>query len=131
MSSTQQTDPSDSALEGELDLAFAPLHKRCLGVAVGCAVALLVIVATLLHLVRAPDEASVGHVLPLHLLSQYFYGYTVSPLGALIGGLWGLWLGFVVGWSFAFTRNFVLAAIKVFFRARAELNENAGFLDHI
>lgn len=131
MTDTRPAPAAETELEGELELAFAPLHKRCLGVAVGVALGLVVLAATLMHIARAPDEDAVGHVLPLHLLAQYFPGYTVSPLGALIGGLWGFWLGFVVGWCFAFARNLVLAATKVFFRARAELSENAGFLDHI
>ena len=113
-------------LEGELDLVFTPLHKRCLGVAIGLVAAVLVLAATVVHVVRSP-----GNPYPLVLLSEYFPGYSVSWLGALVGAAWAFWAGFVAGWALAFVRNFVLASTAFFFRARAELAENRGFLDHI
>src|SRR5262245_21416888 len=116
----------EEAIESELDLAFAPLHKRCLGVAVGAALGLVVFALTVLHLLRSPGEPY-----PLVLLQQYFFGYEVSWFGALIGTFWAFWLGFVLGWTFAFLRNLVLAITAFVFRARAELDESRGFLDHI
>lgn len=116
----------EQELAGELELAFAPLHKRCLGTAVGVALGLLVLVATLIHLFRSADDPY-----PLVLLRQFFPGYEVSFLGALAGAFWGFWLGFVVGWVFAFLRNLTLAITSFVFRARAELEESRGFLDHI
>jgi hypothetical protein len=118
--------PTEAELEDELDLAFAPLHKRCLGLAIGAASGLLVAAATVVHLARSPGEPY-----PLVLLRQYFPGYQVSWLGALIGAFWAFWLGFVLGWTFAFLRNLVLAVTAFVFRARAELRESRGFLDHI
>ena len=44
---------------------------------------------------------------------------------------WGLWVGFMLGWFFAFARNFAIAVARIFFRAKAELAANRGFLDHI
>lgn len=126
MSTQIPANASEREFESELDLAFAPLHKRCLGVAVGAALGVLVFCATALHLLRSPDEPY-----PLLLLQQYFLGFKVSWLGALIGSFWGFWLGFVVGWSFAFLRNLTLAVTSFVFRARAELRESRGFLDHI
>lgn len=120
------SDEARGELEGELDLAFTPIHKRCLGVAVGVATALLIFAVTMLHLQRAPDEPY-----PLVLLSEYFIGYTVSIQGAFIGLAWGFWVGFVIGWFFAFARNFVMGATALFFRTRAEMADNRGFLDHI
>lgn len=116
----------EQELEPELELAFAPLHKRCLGLAIGAALAVLTFAATAIHLVRQPDDPY-----PLVLLQQYFVGYSVSWVGAAIGALWAFWLGFVLGWTFAFIRNLVLAATVVVFRARAELEQTRGFLDHI
>ena len=110
----------------EFELAFAPLHKRCLGVAVGAGTGLLVLAVTLVHVARAP-----GDDFPLVLLQNYFVGYQVSLTGAFVGLLWGFWMGFVIGWFFAFARNAVLALTSIFFRARAELAEDVGFIDHI
>jgi hypothetical protein len=116
----------EQELEAELDVAFAPLHKLCFGIAIGCVCAILVLASTWIHMLRSPDRD-----VPLILLAQYFRGYDVHMVGSLIGALWAFWVGFVLGWFFAFCRNFVLAAAAIFFRARAELAQNRGFLDHI
>jgi hypothetical protein len=126
MIDSQPEQAAEREIEPELELAFAPLHKRCLGIAVGAALGLVVFAATLLHLARSPGEPY-----PLVLLEQYFPGYSVSLAGAFVGLLWAFWFGFVLGWTFAFVRNCALAATALFFRARAELAENRGFLDHI
>lgn len=126
MSAQVQDATPEQEVESELDLAFSPLHKRCLGVAVGVTFAAVIAVATALHVLRSPGEPY-----PLVLLQQYFPRYEVSWLGVAIGAFWAFWLGFVLGWSFAFLRNLVLAITAFVFRARAELNESRGFLDHI
>ncbi len=116
----------NDALTDELDLAFTPIHKRCLGVAVGAVLGTAVFAITLLHMQRSPDE-----VYPLVLLQQFFIGYSVSLTGALIGLVWGLWVGFVLGWCFAFLRNLTLTLTGIVFRAKAELAQSHGFLDHL
>jgi hypothetical protein len=114
------------AVSEELDLTFTPLHKRCLGVAVGIVVGFAVCLATLIHLARAP-----GQPYPLILLSQYLPGYRVTYAGALIGLAWGFWVGFVIGWCFAFARNLVLSLTAFWFRARAEVQQGGSFLDQL
>jgi hypothetical protein len=113
-------------IRDELDLTFTPIHKRCLGIAVGIVVGVLACSATLLHMLRSPGEPY-----PLILLQQYFVGYEVSFSGALIGLAWGFWVGFVVGWFFAFARNLALAVTAFAFRARAEVEQGVSFLDHL
>jgi hypothetical protein len=116
----------EAELERRVELLFAPIHKRCLGVAVGSVAALGLFLVTLVHMLRSPDA---GY--PLELLSQYFVGYSVSFSGAFVGLAWGFLVGFVAGWFLAFARNTVLGAFKLFFRSRAELAQTRGFLDHI
>jgi hypothetical protein len=41
----------------------------------------------------------------LSLLANYFPGYTVSPLGALLGLVYGALVGGVLGWSLAWVYN--------------------------
>jgi len=109
-----------------LELAFAPLHKRALGIALGSAAGLLVFGLTLLQMaVATADEPNLG------LLAEYFYGYTVSVRGAFIGLLWGFFTGFVAGWFVAFCRNLVIAASIFITRTRAELQATRDFLDHV
>jgi hypothetical protein len=106
-------------------LAFAPLHKRAFGTATGVAGGLLMLLATILGMVRGGEDPSIG------LLREYFFGYSVSPLGAVIGFLWGCAIGFVIGWFIAFARNIVMAASIFWIRTRAELTTTRDFLDHI
>lgn len=111
---------------GTLALAFAPVHKRALGVAVGSVAGLFIFAVTVFHVVLRPEGA-----LDIALLGEYFFGYTVSWQGAFVGLFWGFVSGFVMGWFIAFVRNLVIA-IRVFtLRAKGELARTADFLDHI
>src|SRR5574341_1243790 len=109
-----------------LALAFAPLHKRAFGMAIGIAFGLVVFLLTAVALLRPPQPG-----FSLDLLAQYFAGYTVPWQGALVGTAWGFVAGFVGGWFFAFCRNFVLATWLFIARTRAELSATRDFLDHI
>ncbi|HEV2129636.1 MAG TPA: hypothetical protein VGR27_00950, partial [Longimicrobiaceae bacterium] len=80
-------------LPREVALAFAPLHKRAFGVAVGLAAALVVFGVTAITLLYPPESRQ-----HMTLLAEYFYGYTVTWPGALVGGFWGFVVGFVAGW---------------------------------
>ena len=113
-------------LPEEIALAFAPLHKRAFGISVGFTFGLLVFLVTAVHVLAEPQEA-----IPLWLLSQYFYGYTVSWQGALLGFFWGFFTGFVAGWFLAFSRNLLLATWIFLGRAKSELTATRDFLDHI
>jgi len=44
----------------------------------------------------------------LQLLSQYFFGYSVSFVGSFIGMIYGFVTGFVLGWFIAIIYNAVL-----------------------
>jgi hypothetical protein len=108
-----------------LRLAFAPVHKRALGVAVGTACGLILFALTIFHVVLQPRGLELG------LLAQYFYGYEVSWKGAFIGLFWGFVTGFVMGWFVAFTRNFV-SAVRIFvLKTKVDLARTKDFLDHI
>lgn len=105
--------------------AFAPMHKRALGVAVGLTIGLVVFAVTVFHIIATPSDA------PLDLLSQYFYGYSATWRGAFIGAWWGFVAGFAAGWFLAFVRNFALAIWMFIVRAKASLAQGSDFLDHI
>ncbi len=119
--------PADGSLPPDLALAFSPLHKRAFGLAVGAAFGLLIALMKVIYVLRAAP----GEVPEMALLRSYFAGYTPSLGGAFIGGLWGLFTGFVAGWFFAFCRNFAIALSVFIIRAKAELNQSRDFLDHI
>lgn len=113
-------------VQAVLHRAFAPLHKRAFGTAVGVVSGAFFFGLTAVHiLVASPAAAN------LELLSQYFYGYQVDWLGAFVGAWWGGIAGFVAGWFVAFLRNFVLATWLLVVKAKADLSETTDFLDHI
>ncbi|MEO8577905.1 MAG: hypothetical protein ABI556_14450 [Gemmatimonadales bacterium] len=104
---------------------FAPIDKRAFGVALGVAGAMSLAGITILDLlVPQPWNG-------LALLDQYFAGYTVSWIGAVIGALWGFAVAFCAGWLLAFVRNLTLALSLFMVRSRADLDEASDFLDHI
>jgi hypothetical protein len=117
--------PDSDSVNRVLARAFAPLHKRALGVAVGATVALVVFLVTVFHIIARPVD------LPLDLLGQYFYGYDTSWRGAFIGVWWGFVSGFAAGWFLAFLRNFAVATWLFIVRAKASLAQTSDFLDHI
>jgi hypothetical protein len=118
--------PKSVPVEVVLARAFAPMHKRVLGTAIGLMAALVVFAVTAFHVVaRPPDGPS------LELLANYFYGYEVSWKGAFVGAWWGFVAGFVAGWFAAFVRNFATATWLLVVRAKADLSETRDFLDHI
>jgi hypothetical protein len=110
----------------ELQLAFAPLHKKAFGIAIGTATALLAGGATAMVLITQAERGN-----HLRLLAEYFYGYQLNWVGILIGGAWAFVVGFVAGWFYAFCRNLILAVHVFITNTRAELSQTRDFLDHI
>ncbi len=95
-----ETTSGQEVLPQSVVLAFAPLHKRAFGLAVGLATGLVLFILTLIYIVRAPGEGA-----NLWLLGQYFRGYRVTVPGAFVGFAWGMFVGFIGGWFLAFVRN--------------------------
>jgi hypothetical protein len=127
---TRPSDIRGQELSESIDVflakAFAPMHKRALGLAVGLTAAALVAIVTIFHVVVTPANA-----LSIELLSQYFYDYDVSWRGALVGAWWAFVAGFVGGWFAAFLRNLFIGLWLMTVRVRANLRETRDFLDHI
>lgn len=117
---------SDAQLEAELAHVFAPLDKRALGLAMGLVGAALLSLMTLVSMIADPNGE-----FPLGLLGQFFYGYSVSVGGLVIGAAWAFITGFVWGWFLAICRNFVLALWLMVVRVRSDLSATRGFLDHM
>ena len=105
--------------------AFAPLHRAALGVACGVVGGGLLAVATLVPVVRGNDFLSFG------LLGQFFWGYSVSWRGVLVGLVWGFGEGFVMGYGFALVRNAAVWLWLMVIRSRAEMDQYSDFLDHL
>lgn len=118
--------PEESPVISAMLYAFAPLHKRAFGIAVGSAGATFMILLTL-----AGMSMPGAREFPLYLLGQYFRGYSVTWTGVFVGAFWGFAVAFVAGWFVAFCRNLALAISAFMIRTRAELASTREFLDHI
>jgi len=119
-------DAVDMHVEQAVALAFAPVHKRAFGTAVGFAAAAILFGLTIFHVVVRPAAAP-----PLGLLTLYLAGYRITIAGAFVGAAWGFLVGFVAGWFVAFVRNSVVGVRAFVIRVKADLAGTRDFLDHI
>jgi hypothetical protein len=116
----------ENTVDGPLLRAFAPLHRSALGIACGVVVGGLIGAATLALVIHGGYPN-----VKLYLLAQFFWGYSVSWLGALIGFLWGWVVGFVLGYGFALVRNAAVWVWLTVIRSQAEMEQYSDFLDHL
>ena len=113
-------------LEQRLQRAFAPLNARALGLAIGIVSAVALSALTILSMVVDKERQ-----FPLHLLKNYFFGYSVSYAGIIVGALWAFGTGFIGGWLMAMARNVVIGAWILRAKMRADLEASRDVLDHI
>jgi hypothetical protein len=116
----------DNTVDGPLLRAFAPLHRSALGIACGVVVGGLICAATVVLVIHGGYPN-----VKLYLLDQFFWGYSVSWPGAVIGFLWGWVAGFVVGYGFALVRNAAVWVWLTVIRSQAEMEQYSDFLDHL
>ena len=111
-------DPERAAqgIENTLTRVFNKLDGVALGLALGSVTGAALLLTTMAHALGGGNDLT-GY---LQLLGQYFPGYRVSVAGSLLGLVYGLAAGFVVGWAFAFTRNAALALYLTVAYGRAE-----------
>lgn len=122
--STRPDRALDVDLGETMQMAISPVHKAALGAATGLVAGLMVAAATAFIVVLQPQPE-----IRLDLLAHYFYGYSVSWSGVVVGFVWAFLSGFVAGWFLGFIRNFITAVWLFFVRTRAQFSGN--FLDHI
>jgi hypothetical protein len=115
----------EAALDRILPEVFSRMDPIALATAVGSVIGLLIFFATS-WLVIMGGPASVY----FKLLNQYFFGYTVTVKGALIGLAYGFFWGFLLGWLIAYLRNFFIAYYIYRIRRKVELLTFRDFLDH-
>lgn len=91
----------EQAVEEALARIFTRLDRTAFGLALGTVAGTVLFLATLFLVIKGSD----GMARNLRLLSQYFPGYRVTPLGTVIGFFYAFASGFISGWLFAFLRN--------------------------
>jgi hypothetical protein len=115
------------ALKEAFSQAFAKLDRFALGLSTGVTFGCLLFLATLVLVLKGGDVVGPN----LELLEQYFFGYSVTMTGSLIGMMYGFVTGFIAGWSFAFLRNAVLFAYAALIQRRAERLLLRNFLEYV
>lgn len=90
--------------EERLARAVLKLNGRVLGLALGITSGLAIFVATNCLVIKGGDVVG-PH---LGLLSQFFFGYSVTFPGSFIGMAYGFLLGYVSGWVIAVVYNRVV-----------------------
>ena len=90
-----------AAVDDALRRSLAKLDRVAYGVAIGAVAGLGLFVATLWLLIAGGPNIGAN----LRLVSQFFPGYSVTPIGAGIGLVYAFVAGFVLGWTFALLRN--------------------------
>jgi protoporphyrinogen oxidase len=106
--------------------AFARIDKLGFATALGSVSGLLIFLATIVLTLKGGEVVGPN----LQLLSQYFFGYSVTIKGAFIGMAYSFSWAFLFGWIMAYLRNFSLAFYIYWVKRRAELLSFRDFLDH-
>jgi protoporphyrinogen oxidase len=106
--------------------AFSRLDKLGFATALGSVSGLLIFLATILLVIKGGEVVGPN----LRLLSQYFFGYSVTTKGAFIGMAYSFSWGFIFGWLMAYLRNFFVGFYVYRVRKRAEMLSFRDFLDH-
>jgi len=119
--------PPQPAYNEVIIKAFARIDKFAFATAVGSVCGLAIFIATLLLILKG------GKIMDpnLHLLGQYFIGYTVSAKGAFIGLGYSFFWGFVWGWLTAYLRNLFLGYFIHRAKSKAESSSFRNLLDYI
>lgn len=121
-----ETEPK-SSMDDIMEKVFARLDPLALGISVGSVFGIFIFLATSILLLKGGEVVGPR----LLLLAQYFYGFEVSWTGALIGLLDAGFLGFLLGSSFAFLRNWGLSAYALIVHRRAQTERRRHLLDKI
>jgi protoporphyrinogen oxidase len=122
----------DEYLEGSYSVdilkeTFAKMDKPAFAIATGFVLAMLVFLATIWLVLKDGDVVGPN----LGLLSYYFKGYAVTVKGAFVAFGYTFLSGFLLGWLFAYLRNFFLALYVYRIKKKIEIKSLKQFLDYI
>jgi len=108
-------------------LVFAQIDPGAMGIACGSVCGLWLSLATLVLVMRGGERVGQN----LSLLAQYFVGFSVTPVGALVGLLYAAVSGFILGYLFARFRNFLVRTYLLYLRRRGEQEVLSDFFDRM
>jgi hypothetical protein len=115
-----------AAVQNAMTDAFGKLDRFGFGLSIGITTSLVLFVSTLWLVIKGGETVGPN----LQLLSQFFPGYSVTPLGSAIGLAYGFAAGFIGGYLFALARNAALFFRLATMRGRAERQLLSKLLDY-
>ena len=120
------TPEEESMLEKTISSSLARIDKLGFATALGSVSGLFIFLITILSMLKGGEVTNFS----LQLLSQYFYGYTVTVKGAFIGSAYSFSWGFLFGWLFGYLRNLYIAFFIYRAKKKKELLYFKDFIDH-
>jgi protoporphyrinogen oxidase len=122
-----QAKEDGGTLPPAVSAALAKIDSLGLAVALGTVSGLTLLLATLWLLLRGGGVNGPT----LELLANFYWGYQLSPAGAVIGALYGFGTGFILGWLFAVVKN-ALTAFGIYrLKRKSELLKLQDFWEHL
>jgi hypothetical protein len=116
-----------TSLPRRVVLVLAYIDARALGLALGITCGFWLFLATIASCLLGDSRSWAG----LALLSQYFPGFGISYAGSLAGFVYACICGFVIGYLFAWVRNYLVHSYITFLRRRGEQQAVSDLLDHL
>ncbi len=123
LDSEEVTQVVEEVMEG----ALPKLDPLALGMSLGMVLGVGLMLATWFLLLRGGDTS--GETLTL--LSQFYPGYAVTAVGSMLGLVYGVLTGFLLGWGYAFLRNAVTALYLISLHRSAQQSAMRQFFEHI
>lgn len=106
--------------------SLAKLDAIALGISLATLSGLAIFFATNILILKGGEE--IGPT--LELLNQYFIGYEVTPVGSLIGLVYGFASGFIAGWLIAILRNFIVTVYIQLLKIKGSVSAVNDFIDN-
>ncbi len=124
----EDMDEEDAAVvTNTVTKVFGKLDRFGCGLATGLTTGLALLIGTLWLAATGGDVVGPN----AQLLDQFFPGYTVTPLGAVIGLAYGFCVGYMAGYVFAFLRNTILFLWVAMLHSHVERRLLRRLLDYL
>jgi protoporphyrinogen oxidase len=114
-------------LEPAVIKSLARMDKLAFAIAIGTVCGASIWIATMWLIWKGGPVVGPN----LSLLREYFFGYTVTPRGALIGFAYCFFWGFFFGWLLAYLRNLAVGIFLYYVKKEAEASSFRNLLDYL
>ncbi len=119
--------PDWDLVDAVLLRVLARMDKASMAGAIGTVCGSLLFLMTLVAVLHADPFLSST----LGLLNEFFFGYTVTASGAVLGLVYGSIWGSIVGWMFAYVHNLCLGLYSRFILRKVRRNIVRDLLEYI